>query len=163
LATPPPPLLQASYDDLRAQLSDLAGDDVATAVGVDRLPHVVRYLTAMLAWIDWLPRDPQRDIALMQRVHAVEAAWHDALEQLPAAGDRRRGGRVSAPVPAAAGPQRPPARRPGGARVARTARRRAPGPQARLRRRSLRRHPAGRVQARQPARAGPHRGRWLVA
>jgi ATP-dependent helicase HrpA len=33
--------------------------------------------------LDRLPRDPVRDLDLMDRVHAVEDAWHDALDQLP--------------------------------------------------------------------------------
>jgi ATP-dependent helicase HrpA len=83
LAPTPPPALQPSYDDLRAQLADLVPADVATATGVERLPHLVRYLVAMRERLDRLPQDPARDITLMERVHAVEDAWHDALEQLP--------------------------------------------------------------------------------
>jgi ATP-dependent helicase HrpA len=84
LATDPPPVCQPAYDDLRAQLAALVPPDVATAVGARRLPHLVRYLQAMQQRLDRLPQDPARDLALMDRVHAVEDAWHDALDALPA-------------------------------------------------------------------------------
>ena len=79
----PAPALRPSYDDIRAQLSDLAPVDVATQAGVDRLANIPRYLRAMTQRLERLPRDPARDMTLMQRVHDVEDAWHDALDELP--------------------------------------------------------------------------------
>jgi ATP-dependent helicase HrpA len=78
------PLWQPSYDDLRDQLAALVPDDVATRTGLARLPHLVRYLQAMKQRLDRLPQDVARDLMLMNRVHAVEDAWHDALDALPA-------------------------------------------------------------------------------
>ncbi|HEU5035228.1 MAG TPA: ATP-dependent RNA helicase HrpA [Mycobacteriales bacterium] len=83
LAADPPPLWRPSYDDLRGQLAALVPPGVATAVGAPRLPHLVRYLQAMQQRLDRLPSDPGRDLTLMDRVHAVEDAWHDALDALP--------------------------------------------------------------------------------
>ncbi|HET6907765.1 MAG TPA: DUF3418 domain-containing protein, partial [Mycobacteriales bacterium] len=83
LVADPPDLLRASYDDMRAQLATLVSVDVATRVGGERLGHVPRYLQAMQQRLQRLPRDPARDIKLMQRVHDVEDAWQDALDELP--------------------------------------------------------------------------------
>ena len=79
----PPDILRASYDDMRVQLAALVSVDVATRVGSERLGHLPRYLRAMQQRLERLPRDPARDIKLMQRVHDVEDAWHDALDELP--------------------------------------------------------------------------------
>jgi ATP-dependent helicase HrpA len=84
LAAPVSALWQPSYDDLRDQLEALAPDDVATRTGLARLPHLVRYLQAMQQRLDRLPQNVARDLMLMERVHAVEDAWHDALDALPA-------------------------------------------------------------------------------
>jgi ATP-dependent helicase HrpA len=83
LAAPVPELWQPSYDDVRSQLAALVPMDVATGSGLHRLPHVVRYLQAMQQRLDRLPQDVARDLMLMDRVHAVEDAWHDALDSLP--------------------------------------------------------------------------------
>jgi ATP-dependent helicase HrpA len=84
LAASVPAPWQPSYDDLRDQLAALVPDDVATRTGLVRLPHLVRYLQAMRQRLDRLPQDVARDLMLMDRVHAVEDAWHDALDALPA-------------------------------------------------------------------------------
>jgi ATP-dependent helicase HrpA len=83
LAVPVPELWAPSYDDLQAQLAGLVPADVATRTGLTRLPHLVRYLQAMQQRLDRLPQDVSRDLMLMDRVHAVEDAWHDALDSLP--------------------------------------------------------------------------------
>jgi ATP-dependent helicase HrpA len=84
LAASVSPLWQPSFDDLRDQLAALVPDDVTTRTGLARLPHLVRYLQAMKQRLDRLPQDVARDQMLMDRVHAVEDAWHDALDALPA-------------------------------------------------------------------------------
>jgi ATP-dependent helicase HrpA len=83
LAAPIPDLWQPSYDDLKSQLAALVPEDVATRTGLQRLPHLVRYLQAMQQRLDRLRQDVARDLMLMDRVHAVEDAWHDALDALP--------------------------------------------------------------------------------
>jgi ATP-dependent helicase HrpA len=83
LAADPGEVLRPAYDDMRAQLDGLVSLDAATRLGVARLADVRRYLDAMRHRLDRLPRDPARDLALMDRVHAVEDAWHDALDRLP--------------------------------------------------------------------------------
>jgi ATP-dependent helicase HrpA len=87
LAAVPPQAMRLSYDDLRAQLADLVPGDAATASGEARLPHLLRYLHAMRQRLERLPRDIARDLTLMQRVHAVEDAWHQALDELPPSAD----------------------------------------------------------------------------
>ena len=84
LSVVPPVAMRPSYDDMRAQLADLVPVDVATSTGTERLTHLPRYLEAIRQRLERLPRDTTRDITLMQRVHAVEDAWHDALDALPA-------------------------------------------------------------------------------
>jgi ATP-dependent helicase HrpA len=86
LSTTVPDLWQPSYDDLRAQLASLVPPDVATSTGAQRLPHLLRYLQAMQQRLDRIPRDIGRDLTLMDRVHAVEDAWHDALDAVPGGG-----------------------------------------------------------------------------
>jgi ATP-dependent helicase HrpA len=83
LSAPVPDLLQPSYDDLRAQLASLVPTDLATSTGLQRLPHLVRYLRAMQQRLDRLHQDVARDLMRMDRVHAVEDAWHAALDALP--------------------------------------------------------------------------------
>ena len=73
-----------AYDDLRHQLADLVPADVATTCGLARLPAVLRYLQAMQRRLDRLPLDVAKDLLLMDRIHAVEDVWHDALEAWPA-------------------------------------------------------------------------------
>jgi ATP-dependent helicase HrpA len=69
--------------DMRAQLEELVPPDVATTLGAARLHDVARYLTATRLRAERLPRETARDLALMDRVHAVEDAWHEALDALP--------------------------------------------------------------------------------
>ena len=76
--------MRPAFEDLGLQLAALVPADVATSSGVARLPHVLRYLRAMQRRLDLLPQDVERDLALMDRVHVVEDAWHDALDALPA-------------------------------------------------------------------------------
>ena len=84
LAEPTPERMRPAFEDLGLQLAALVPADVATSSGVARLPHVLRYLRAMQRRLDLLPQDVERDLALMDRVHVVEDAWHDALDALPA-------------------------------------------------------------------------------
>ena len=87
LAIAPPAAMRPAYDDLRAQLADLVPADVASESGEARLPHLIRYLQAIRQRLERLPRDIGRDLTLMQRVHAVEDAWHQALDELPPSAD----------------------------------------------------------------------------
>jgi ATP-dependent helicase HrpA len=79
-----PERLQPSYDDLREQLTALVPADVVTRTGAHRLPAVLRYLQAMQRRLDRLPQDVAKDLMLMNRVHAVEDVWHDAVDALQA-------------------------------------------------------------------------------
>jgi ATP-dependent helicase HrpA len=83
LAEPAPPRLRPAFEDLQLQLAALVPADVVTSSGVDRLPHLLRYLRAMQRRLDLLPKDVARDLTLMDRVHAVEDAWREALDALP--------------------------------------------------------------------------------
>jgi len=84
LAVPAPERMRPAFEDLAVQLAALVPADVATSSGVSRLPHVLRYLRAMQRRLDLVPKDVERDLVLMDRVHVVEDAWHDALDALPA-------------------------------------------------------------------------------
>jgi ATP-dependent helicase HrpA len=93
LSSEPPAVMRPSYDDMRAQLAALVPDNVATITGSTRLAHLPRYLEAMRQRLERLPRETAKDLTLMERVHAIEDAWHDALDAIPS----------SAPVPAPLG------------------------------------------------------------
>jgi ATP-dependent helicase HrpA len=84
LEAPPAEPLRPAYDDLRDQLAGLMPPDAATTLGARRLPAVVRYLQAMARRLDRLPQAAAKDLLLMDRVHAVEDVWHDALDAVPA-------------------------------------------------------------------------------
>jgi ATP-dependent helicase HrpA len=76
--------LEVSYDDLRAQLASLIPVPVATRLGAARMPAILRYLQAMRRRLDRLPQEVAKDTMLMDRVHAVEDVWHEALDSVPA-------------------------------------------------------------------------------
>jgi ATP-dependent helicase HrpA len=48
-----------------------------SATGLDRLPHLVRYLHAAQRRLEKLPENPPRDAELMHRVHAVEQSYRE--------------------------------------------------------------------------------------
>jgi ATP-dependent helicase HrpA len=76
-----------AVDDERAHLARLIRPGFVTRVGRDRLPHLRRYLRAVVARLDALPTDPVRDATRQSEVAAVEAEVDAWLARLPA---RRR-------------------------------------------------------------------------
>jgi ATP-dependent helicase HrpA len=48
------------------------------------MPAVLRYLQAMRRRIDRLRQDLAKDLSAMDRVHAVEDVWHEALDAVTA-------------------------------------------------------------------------------
>ena len=69
------PAATAARADMRRQLDDLVHAGFVTATGVDRLPHVERYLTAIARRLDKLPLEAGRDAVRMQQVQRLEAEW----------------------------------------------------------------------------------------
>ena len=79
-----PPAAQAdSIEDVRAQFRRLLPPGFVTAAGRDRLPDLVRYVTAISRRLDRLPRDTDTDRARMTRVHTVRDAYAELLRALP--------------------------------------------------------------------------------
>jgi ATP-dependent helicase HrpA len=76
--------ISAAQVDMRAQLGRLVFPGFATQVGADRLPDLVRYLTAIEMRLSRLPADADRDRVKMQTVAAVE-------EELSTLGPRLNG------------------------------------------------------------------------
>ncbi|MCA1712717.1 MAG: ATP-dependent RNA helicase HrpA [Actinobacteria bacterium] len=72
--------ISAAQVDMRAQLDALVFPGFVTAAGADRLPDLVRYLTALQARLSKLPASASRDTLAMTGVHAVQ----DELAQLRA-------------------------------------------------------------------------------
>ncbi len=73
-----PPAVLPAWLDVRAQLARLVHPGFVTATGVDRLPHLLRYLTAVQRRLDALPGSAVRDREQSARVEHVEqehAAW----------------------------------------------------------------------------------------
>jgi ATP-dependent helicase HrpA len=86
----PPPGQQESIDDIRAQFRRLLPPGFVTSTGRDRLPDLVRYLTAIGRRLERLPRDADTDRARMVRVRTVQDAYDELLRAVPA-------GRAAAP------------------------------------------------------------------
>ena len=82
----PHPAGAPAVADVRAQRLDLVGPGFVAAVGVDRLPDLVRYLTAATVRLGKLPREAERDLGLQARVDEVQAEW----SRLPAGHLRER-------------------------------------------------------------------------
>ena len=70
-------------EDVRAQFRRLLPPGFVTAAGRDRLPDLVRYVTAISRRLDRLPRDTDTDRARMTRVHTVRDAYAELLRALP--------------------------------------------------------------------------------
>ncbi|MFC3689047.1 ATP-dependent RNA helicase HrpA [Aquipuribacter hungaricus] len=85
------PALAETVADVRAQVDWLVGPGFVLATGVDRLPHVLRYLAAVERRLDAAEAGPQRDLQLLDRVLPAYDAYLDVVDALPA----------GAPVPAA--------------------------------------------------------------
>jgi ATP-dependent helicase HrpA len=86
----PPAAHRESIDDVRAQFRRLLPVGFVTAAGRDRLPDLVRYVTAIGRRLDRLGRDVDIDRARTARVRAVQDAYTELLRALPA-------GRAAAP------------------------------------------------------------------
>ena len=79
----------ATRADVRAQLDSLVRPGFVAATGVARLRDVRRYLLAMQHRLERAATNP-REPVLQEQVDAVEAAYADLLESLPADAARRR-------------------------------------------------------------------------
>jgi ATP-dependent helicase HrpA len=71
--------------DIRAQLDRLLPQGFVTATGAAHLADLTRYLTAIGRRLERLPRDVTGDRDRMQRVHAVEDAYHELQQALSSA------------------------------------------------------------------------------
>jgi ATP-dependent helicase HrpA len=85
LPAKPPPAHGPAIEDIRDQFRRLLPPGFVTRAGRARLADLARYLTAIGRRLDTLPRDVDTDRARMQRVHAVEAAYDELRNSLPAA------------------------------------------------------------------------------
>jgi ATP-dependent helicase HrpA len=79
------PKLAGMKVDVARQLDELLPDGFITAVGVDRMPDLVRYLRAVLRRLDTAPEDTGRDQLRQAQVEAVLADYEDTLAALPPA------------------------------------------------------------------------------
>ncbi|WP_030906086.1 ATP-dependent RNA helicase HrpA [Streptomyces sp. NRRL F-5126] len=75
--------LSANVQDVRDQLARLVPPGFVTAVGVRRLPDVMRYLTAADRRLQQMPTAVQRDTTRMEKVHEMQDEYAWLLEQLP--------------------------------------------------------------------------------
>ncbi|MBK5307065.1 MAG: ATP-dependent RNA helicase HrpA [Frankiaceae bacterium] len=75
--------ISAAQVDMREQLTRLVRPGFVTATGLDRLPDLVRYLTAIEARLSKLPRDADRDRREMATVHAVQEEVDALLRTRP--------------------------------------------------------------------------------
>jgi ATP-dependent helicase HrpA len=73
--------------DVRAQLDGLLRPGFVADTGLARLPHLQRYLRAMLQRLDKAATNP-REAQLQEQVDAVETAYADLLDDLPATSGR---------------------------------------------------------------------------
>jgi ATP-dependent helicase HrpA len=73
------PASAAAVADVRTQLAGLVHAGFVTEVGAARLPDLVRYLQAVLVRLDKLPREAERDRALLSDVEVGTKEWR----QLP--------------------------------------------------------------------------------
>jgi len=85
------PALAETVADVRAQVDWLVGPGFVLATGVDRLPHVLRYLAAVERRLDAAELSPARDGELLDRVLPAFDAYLDVVDSLP----------EGSPVPAA--------------------------------------------------------------
>jgi ATP-dependent helicase HrpA len=83
-ARPAAPLAEA-VDDMRSQLDSLLYKGFVTATGADRMRDLVRYVSAIGRRLERLPRDPELDRVLMNRVHTVQETYEKVRDALPPA------------------------------------------------------------------------------
>jgi ATP-dependent helicase HrpA len=87
LPAQPPATQVDAVADIRAQLDRLLPQGFVTATGAAHLADLTRYLTAIGRRLERLLRDVAGDRDRMQRVHAVEDAYHELQHALsPARG-----------------------------------------------------------------------------
>ncbi|MEO6018711.1 MAG: ATP-dependent RNA helicase HrpA [Knoellia sp.] len=79
--------LVATTADVRAQLDGLIRPGFVADSGVLRLPHLQRYLRAMLQRLDKAATNP-REAKLQEQIDGIETAYADLLDDLPAIGRR---------------------------------------------------------------------------
>ncbi|WP_329456655.1 ATP-dependent RNA helicase HrpA [Streptomyces sp. NBC_01497] len=77
------PALLPNVQDVRDQLARLVPAGFVTAVGVRRLPDVMRYLVAADRRLQQMPTAVQRDTTRMEKVHEMQDEYAWLLEQLP--------------------------------------------------------------------------------
>ncbi|WP_315093313.1 ATP-dependent RNA helicase HrpA [uncultured Cellulomonas sp.] len=75
--------LLATAQDVRAQAARLVHDGFVSEVGVDRLPHLARYLRAARHRLVKAAENPQRDADLAWQAHDVEALYDKAAAKHP--------------------------------------------------------------------------------
>jgi ATP-dependent helicase HrpA len=80
----PPAAQQDAIDDIRGQFGRLLPPGFVARTGRGRLADLARYITAIARRLDRLPRDVDTDRARMQRVHAVQLAYAELVNALPA-------------------------------------------------------------------------------
>ncbi|HEY7007778.1 MAG TPA: ATP-dependent RNA helicase HrpA, partial [Jatrophihabitantaceae bacterium] len=85
LPAEPPPAHAPAIEDIREQFRRLLPPGFVARTGRDRLADLARYLTAISRRLDRLPGDVDTDRARMQRVHAVQHAYDELRNALPAA------------------------------------------------------------------------------
>lgn len=72
-------------EDLEVHLEGLVHRGFVAAVGLARLPDLVRYLHGMRRRLDVAPTDPSRDAQRMEQVHRVEDDYLAVVDALPPA------------------------------------------------------------------------------
>ncbi|MER7923848.1 ATP-dependent RNA helicase HrpA [Streptomyces sp. NPDC096057] len=77
------PALLPNLADVRAQLDALVKPGFVTAVGIRRLPDLMRYLVAADRRLQQMPTGVQRDTTRMEKVHEMQDEYAWLLEQLP--------------------------------------------------------------------------------
>jgi ATP-dependent helicase HrpA len=85
LPVQPPPAQADAVADVRAQLDRLLPRGFVTAAGRTHLADLTRYLTAVRRRLDRLPHAIEADRERMHRVHAVQDAYQELLQELSAA------------------------------------------------------------------------------
>lgn len=86
------PTARRSAADVRAQLDSLIRPGFVADTGLTRLPHLTRYLRAMVVRLERAATNP-RESQLQDAIDTVETAYADLLESLPA--ERRRSAEVT--------------------------------------------------------------------
>jgi ATP-dependent helicase HrpA len=84
LAADPPPSQREAVADIRDQLERLLPTSFVTATGAAHLGDLARYLTAVNRRLERLSHGPAGDRERMLRIHAVEDAYDELVEALPA-------------------------------------------------------------------------------